>query len=97
MVKIALDLLKAEHIGVRELKAHLSRKLLEDVLIITERGVPISINLPYSDMLDLVDILDELSDPETIQAIQNGRADVKKGRKGRNVSGLFKRIRANRK
>ncbi|MDI6751435.1 MAG: hypothetical protein QME07_01040 [bacterium] len=51
----------------------MSTKLLDEVLIITDRGTPISVNLPYSDLLELVDIIDELSDSETIASVQEGK------------------------
>lgn len=89
---IASNLLKTNHIGVRDLKEHLSKQLLKNTLIITNRGTPVSVNLPYSDMLELVDILDELSDAETLEAISDGRKSIKAGTKGRLVSKLFDRI-----
>ncbi len=96
-MSIAADLLKAHRIGVRDLKEHLSTKFLNDILVITDRGKPISVNLPYSDVLELVDMLDELADLETIATVNEGREAIKAGAKGIPVSNLFSRIRANRK
>lgn len=96
-MSIATDLLKAKHIGIRVLKNHLSKKFLKSFLVITDRGVPVSVNLPYSDVLELIDIIDELSDLETIETIQEGREAIKAGAKGISVSNLFKRIRLKRK
>ena len=96
MARIATDLLKAQHIGIRELKEHLSTKFLHETLVITDRGAPISVNLPYSDMLELTDILDELADLETITTIQEGRKAIKRGSKGIDISNLFKRIQKKR-
>ena len=94
---VATDLLKAQHIGLRGLKEHLSTKFLNEILVITDRGIPVSVNLPYSDMLELMDILDELADLKTIVTIDEGRKAIKAGVKGIAVSNLFKRIRAKRK
>ena len=94
---IATDLLKASHIGIRDLKGQLTTKFLQTPLIITDRGIPISVNLPYSDLLELVDILDEIADVETVKTVQEGRQATKAGAKGISVSYLFKRIRENRK
>ena len=96
-MSIAYDLLKANHVGIRDLKEHLSTELLKSLLVITDRGTPISVNLPYSDVLELVDILDELADLETIQTVSEGRKAIKAGAKGVPVSNLFKRIRAHRR
>lgn len=92
-MSIATDLLKANHMGIRDLKERLSAKLLEQVLVITDRGIPMSVNLPYSDVLELTDIIDELSDSETLAAIAEGRKAISQGAKGIPVSSLFKKIR----
>ncbi len=92
-MSVTTDLLKANHIGIRDLKEHLSTKLLKDLLVITDRGVPVSVNLPYSDVLELVDILDELADLETITLVAEGRKAIKSGVIGVPVSNLFDKIR----
>lgn len=92
-MSIATDLLKAHRVGIRDLKEHLSTQLLSEPLVITDRGTPVSVNLPYSDVLELVDFLDELSDLKTIATIQEGREAIQAGAKGIAVSHLFKRIR----
>lgn len=96
-MSIAVDLLKADRIGVRDFKEHLSSKLLNNLLLITDRGKPVSVNLPYQDVLELVDLLDELMDPETIKTVAEGRKAIKEGSEGIPVSNLFDGIRAKRK
>ena len=97
IMSIATELLRANHVGIRDFKEHLSTKSLNETLVITDRGAPVSVNLPYSDVLELMDILDELSDPETIKAVQEGRKAIKAGAKGIPVSTVFNKIRAKRK
>lgn len=87
-MSIAVDLLKAEHIGIRDLKAHMSTKLLNNLMVITDKGKPVSVNLPYQDLLELMDILDELTDPGTMAAINNGREAIRSGEEGIPVSNL---------
>ena len=82
MIRIASDLLKANHIGIREMKEKLSKAFLEDPLVITDRGVPVSVNLPYEEVMELIDILDELSDQETLATIAQGRKAIKRKAKG---------------
>ena len=53
--------------------------------------------MPYFDMLELSDIIDELSDPEALTAVREGRKAVFSGTKGITVSHLFKKIRKNQK
>ncbi|MEA3305541.1 MAG: hypothetical protein U9R52_01860 [Candidatus Omnitrophota bacterium] len=96
-MNFSINLLKADHIGIRDLKGHLSRRFLKKLLIITDHGTPVSVNLPYSDLLELADILDELADPEIVATVQEGRAAIKAGAKGISVFNLFNRIRARRK
>ena len=96
-MSVATDLLKANHVGIRDFKEHLSGEFLNETLVITDRGTPVSVNLPYSDVLELMDILDELSDPGTVKAVQEGRKAIKAGAEGIPVSKVFDRIRAKRK
>lgn len=96
-MSIATELLKAPHVGIRDIKERLSRRLLKDMLVITDRGAPVSVNLPYSDVLELADIVDELADLETAAMIQEGRKAIREGARGLAVAQLFKRIRAKHK
>ncbi len=96
-MKIASHLLKAHHIGIRELKQQATTQFFKTPLIITDRGVPISVNLPYSDVLELVDILDEISDKETVAAVLEGRKAIKAGAKGVPVQNLFRSFKKKRK
>ena len=92
-MSIATDLLKADHIGIRDLKEHLSAEALRDILVITDRGTPVSVNVPYSDVLELADIFDELADLNTLSTIKEAREAIKARSKGVAVSKLFKKIR----
>ena len=95
-MSIAVDLLKAQRIGIRDFKEHVSTKLLDNLLVITDRGNPVSVNLPYSDVLELMDIIDELSDVETISTIAVGREQIREGAEGVPVANLFDRLRSKR-
>lgn len=96
-MSIATDLLKAEHVGIRDIKEHLSTRLLKDILVITDRGTPVSVNLPYSDVLELVDIIDEVTDLETMATVSEGRKAIQESAKGVLVAKLFEKIRAQHK
>ena len=96
-MSISTDLLKADRVGVRDLKEHLSGKFLRRALVITDRGVPISVNLPYSDVLELTDIVDELLDSRTVADVFSARKAMRHGAKGIDVSRLFGKIRARHK
>jgi prevent-host-death family protein len=91
-MSIATNILKAPHVGIRDLKIHLSSLLKKGSLIVTERGKPVNVILPYSDMIELLDMLDEITDPETIKTIQEGRKAISTGVKGIPVSNVFKKL-----
>ncbi|GAG68990.1 unnamed protein product [marine sediment metagenome] len=95
-MSLATNLLKASHIGIRNFKKLLSTKLLDELIVITNRGTPVSVNIPYSDALELIDILDELADLETISAVEEARKAIRSGVTGIPVSDLFNRIRKKR-
>ena len=95
---IASMLLRAPHIGVRELKTNLSRLLKKgNPLIVTDRGTPIEVMLPYSDIVEIAELVDEATDIETLRAVGEGRAAIKSGAKGISVSRLFAKMRKRRK
>lgn len=97
-MSISTDLLKSPHIGIRNLKMNFSKYIKNnEPIIVTNRGVPINIVMPYSDMIELLDIIDELTDIETMKTVLEGRKAIKSGAKGIPVSNLFNQIRAKRK
>ncbi len=59
-MSIATDLIKADHVGIRQLKGSASTKLFEHMFVITTKGEPVSVNVPYSDIVELIDIMDEI-------------------------------------
>lgn len=90
-------LLKAPHVGVRELKAHLSAFLRKkDAVVITDRGVPVDVLLPYDEALELADMLDEMNDPGTLRAVAQGRRAAGSGAAGVPVSRIFEKLRKSR-
>jgi prevent-host-death family protein len=93
-MKIATSLLKARHIGIRELKANLSKFLKENTtMVITDHGTPTNVIVAYDDIVELVDVLDELLDKSTLLSVHEGRHAIANGSKGVPVSTLFNKIR----
>ena len=92
---LANDLLRAPHLGVRDLRNHFSDALKEnDMLVVTEHGHPTRVLIPYEEMLEIIDLLDELKDREVMKTVMEGKKAVKEHSKGIPVSKLFKKIRA---
>ena len=92
----AAALLNAEHIGIRDLREHLSGSLKEErPLVVTDHGQPKKIILSYEDAMELVDILDELQDAETLKTVAEAKRAIRPGAKGVSVSRLFSKIRKN--
>lgn len=93
-MSIALDFLKAERIGARALRNHLSDFLQNnEPLVITEHGKPVRIMLNYEDILEILDIVSELSDPETIETVRKGKKAIAAGTKGVSALGLIKKYK----
>ncbi len=93
-MKIAMDLLKADHVGVRELKTHLSKRLkIHKPLVVTDHSQPVKVIIAYEDMVELLDMLDEVTDEATLALVQEGRKAIQSGAKGIPVSRLFNKIR----
>jgi prevent-host-death family protein len=81
--------------GVKDLRVRLAETLRkDDPLIVTQHGHPSKVIISYEDMLEIVDILDEMQDSDTIKTILEGKQAVRQGAKGIAVSKLFKRMRA---
>lgn len=91
-MKLSTELLKADHIGIRDFKEHISMKTLKAILIVTDHGTPVSVNFPYDDMLELLDVLDEIEDKKTLEAVAKGRHDIKSGAKSVSVNRLFNKL-----
>ncbi len=89
IVSISTNILKSPHVGIRDLKINLSSFLKKGSLIVTDRGTPINVILPYSDVMELLDMLDEVTDAETIKTIREGRMAIRTGTKGIPVSNVF--------
>jgi len=87
---LAKALLKARTLGVRNFRNKLSQLMhTHEMFIVTEHGKPTSVLLPYNDILEIVDILDELRDRGAIDAVAKGRRAIRAGRKGVSVSKTF--------
>lgn len=73
-------LLRAKHVGIKELKNRLSELLkTQQPLVATDRGQPAYFMIPYEEMIELVEMLEELSDPETLRQVAEGRKAYRKG------------------
>ena len=93
-MKIAMNLLKADHVGVRDLKTNLSKRLKSNrPLVVTDHSQPVKVIIAYEDMLDLLDMLDELTDPDTVKNVLEGRKAIAAGAKGIPVSRTIQKWR----
>ena len=95
---LASTLLKAKHIGVRDLKAHLSEKLRSGkTLVVTDHGEPKQVIVPYADIVELAETLEELKDKTLAQLVQTSRYAREQGLPSIPVEALFRKIRASRR
>jgi len=90
-MQIVRAILNAKRIGVRNFRDGASRFIKKHKpIIITEHGSPESVLLPYNDVMEIVDILDELQDKEALKAVAEGRKAIAKGAKGISASNTLK-------
>ena len=72
---------KAKPVNVREAQAHLSKLIRsKSPSMVLSHGKPVSFLVPYEDMLDLVETLDELKDKKLLGEIERARKDYAQGR-----------------
>lgn len=72
---------KAKPVNVREAQAQLS-KLIRSKFpsMVLSHGKPVSFLVPYEDMLDLVETLDELKDKRLLGEIERARVEYAQGK-----------------
>ena len=83
---------KAKPVNVREAQAQLS-KLIHSKLpsMVLSHGKPVSFLVPYEDMLDLVESLEELKDKKLLGEIARARIEYAQG-KAVPAERLFKKM-----
>ena len=74
------EMLHATHMGVRELKNNLPSVLHSNKPVVaTEHGKPTYFLLPYKEMVEIVEMLEEARDAELVSLVREGRAAYAKG------------------
>ena len=90
---LATTLLKASHVGVRDLRTHLSQMLHSSkALIVTERGKPKRVILPYSVVVEIAETLGEMTDKELAADVAYSRKARNEGAKPIPVAQSFKKF-----
>lgn len=90
-------LLKAKQIGVRNCKNKLSSVIKSnEIFIVTEYGHPKSYILPYEDMAEIADILEEMQDKNLMRTVKEARQAIRSRKRGIPVIDVIKRVRAKR-
>jgi len=80
-MSLATNLLRAETIGVKELKNHLSVVLKQrKARVVTDRNKPKHFLIPYEDMVEIAEIVEELSSAKLLRDIAEGRRSYRKGK-----------------
>ena len=72
---------KAKPVNVREAQAKLSKLIRsKSTSMVLSHGKPVSFLVPYEEMLDLLETLDELKDKRLLQEIARARAEYGRGK-----------------
>ncbi len=83
---------KAKPVNVREAQARLSELIRSEMpSLVLSHGKPVSFQIPYDEMLDLLEMLDELKDEQLLKKIARTRAEYAKG-KAVPAERLFKKM-----
>ena len=70
----------AKPVNVREAQAQLSKLIRsKSPSMVLSHGKPVSFLVPYDDMLDLVEALDELKDQQLLKEIERARTEYVRG------------------
>ena len=92
-MSLMTDIVRAGHIGVKDLRDHAPKYMRDNqVYLVTRHGRPTKFLVPYEEMAELIDILDELSDPETMKMVAEGRMAIAKGEKPVPVKKAWQRL-----
>ncbi|MDD5629799.1 MAG: hypothetical protein PHU21_12085, partial [Elusimicrobia bacterium] len=68
------QILKARHVGVKELKNNLSIIFrTRKPIVATDRGQPAYMLIPYDEMVNLLEMLEESRDQALVSLVQSGR------------------------
>lgn len=79
----AIDLLNAEYVGVKELKDNLSKILHKKKLVITtDNGKPENVIVKFKVMVEILQLLHQLSNDKLSEILTSGRKSIKKGAPG---------------
>ena len=72
---------KAKPVNVREAQAQLSKLIRsKSPSMVLSHGKPVSFLVPYEEMLDLVETLDELKDTKLLREIERARTEYAQGK-----------------
>lgn len=83
---------KAKPVNVREAQAQLSKLIRsKSPSMVLSHGKPVSFLVPYEEMLDLVDTLDELKNKKLLSEIERARTEYRQG-KAVPAERLFKKM-----
>jgi hypothetical protein len=86
------QMMRAAHMGVRELKNNLPGVLHSNKPVVaTEHGKPTYFLLPYADMVEIVEMLEEARNSELVSMVAEGRKAYGKGG-WRPASKLWKKL-----
>lgn len=74
------ELMRAEHVGIRNLKNRLSAYLgTGKPLVATDRGTPKYYLIPYAELVELVEMLEEAGDPALVARVRDARQAYRRG------------------
>jgi len=95
-MSVAIDLLKSDFVGIKEARASITIDKLKKVMVFTDHGRPVSVSVPFEDMMELLDMLEEVSDSETVATVLDARKARQRKEKSVSVSTAFEEFKKSR-
>lgn len=75
-----LELLKAKHVGIRELKDNLSRYLhSKEPIVATDHSQPLKAVVDYDDLVAMMELVKDLTDERLMKSLGRGVKAMGKG------------------
>lgn len=75
-----LELLKAKHVGIRELKDNLSGFMhSKEPVVATDHGQPLKAVVDYGDLVALLELVKDLTDGRLMKSVARGVKAMRKG------------------
>ena len=91
---LTTELLRAPHIGVRELSRNVSSFMKRKSVVVVEvKGQKNKVIISQDELIDLIELLQDLQDRELLELVRESRAAAASGAKEVPIEDVFKKLK----